>query len=63
MNTHTVKTGDTYKLSYNVGTGMRASVMVHFAALNITGNINKILQAVAHIGPTIRGLAEKVQKL
>ncbi|MGE5632804.1 MAG: protein arginine kinase [Caulobacteraceae bacterium] len=40
----------------NVGTGMRASVMVHLPALNITGNINKILQAVTHIGLTIRGL-------
>lgn len=40
----------------NVGTGMRASVMVHLPALNITGNIGKILQAVTHIGLTIRGL-------
>lgn len=40
----------------NVGTGMRASVMVHLPALNITGNINKILQAVTQIGLTIRGL-------
>ena len=40
----------------NVGTGMRASVMVHLPALNITGNMNKILQTVAHIGLTIRGL-------
>ncbi|MDD4504050.1 MAG: ATP--guanido phosphotransferase, partial [Clostridiaceae bacterium] len=36
----------------NVGTGMRASVMIHLPALNITGNMNKILQAVAHIGLT-----------
>ncbi|HOE57584.1 MAG TPA: protein arginine kinase [Bacillota bacterium] len=40
----------------NVGTGMRASVMMHLPALNITGNMSKILQAVAHIGLTIRGL-------
>ena len=40
----------------NVGTGMRASVMVHLPALSITGNMSKILQAVAHIGLTIRGL-------
>lgn len=40
----------------NVGTGMRASVMVHLPALNITGNMSKILQAVAHIGLTIRGM-------
>jgi len=30
--------------------------MVHLPALNITGNMNKILQTVAHIGLTIRGL-------
>ncbi len=40
----------------NVGTGMRASVMVHLPALNISGNINKLLQAVVHLGLTIRGL-------
>jgi protein arginine kinase len=40
----------------NVGTGMRASVMVHLPALNITGNMNRILQTVAHIGLTIRGM-------
>lgn len=40
----------------NVGTGMRASVMVHLPALNITGNINRILQAVVQLGLTIRGL-------
>jgi protein arginine kinase len=40
----------------NVGTGMRASVMVHLPALNITGSMSKILQAVAHIGLTIRGI-------
>ena len=40
----------------NVGTGVRASVMVHLPALHITGNISKILQAVSQIGLTIRGL-------
>jgi protein arginine kinase len=40
----------------NVGTGLRASVMIHLPALNMTGNINKILQAVTQIGLTIRGL-------
>ncbi|MFZ5353622.1 MAG: protein arginine kinase [Bacillota bacterium] len=40
----------------NVGTGMRASVMAHLPALNITSNINKILHAVTQIGLTIRGL-------
>lgn len=40
----------------NVGTGIRASVMVHLPALNLTGNINRILQAVVQVGLTIRGL-------
>lgn len=40
----------------NVGTGMRASVMIHLPALNLTGNIGKILQTVTQIGLTIRGL-------
>lgn len=40
----------------NVGTGIRASVMIHLPALNISGNMTKILQAIAHIGFTIRGL-------
>ena len=40
----------------NVGTGMRTSVMVHLPALNLTGNIGKILQTVTQIGLTIRGL-------
>lgn len=40
----------------NVGTGMRASTMVHLPALNLTGNISKILQTVTQIGLTIRGL-------
>ncbi len=40
----------------NVGTGMRASAMVHLPALNLTGNIQNILQTVTKIGLTIRGL-------
>lgn len=40
----------------NVGTGMRASVMVHLPALTITGNINKVLQIVNSFGMNIRGL-------
>lgn len=40
----------------NVGTGMRASSMVHLPALNLTGSIGKILQTVTQIGLTIRGL-------
>lgn len=40
----------------NVGTGMKASVMVHLPALTITGNINKVLQIVNSFGMNIRGL-------
>lgn len=40
----------------NVGTGMRASVMVHLPALTITGNINKVLQIVNGFGMNIRGI-------
>lgn len=40
----------------NVGTGIRASVMVHLPGLNISANINKILHAVTQVGLTIRGI-------
>ncbi|WHH58409.1 protein arginine kinase [Petroclostridium sp. X23] len=40
----------------NVGTGMRASVMVHLPALTITGYIHSILSAVNKLGITVRGL-------
>ena len=40
----------------NVGTGLRASVMVHLPALKITGNISKILHIVNNFGMTIRGI-------
>lgn len=40
----------------NVGTGMRASVMVHLPALTTTGNIDKILEVVNNFGMNIRGL-------
>lgn len=40
----------------NVGTAMRASVMVHLPALTMTGNIHKILNAVNSFGMTIRGI-------
>lgn len=39
----------------NVGTGLRASVMVHLPALRLTGNLSKILQIVSSLGMTIRG--------
>ena len=40
----------------NVGTGLRASVMVHLPALKMTGNLGKILQIVNSFGMTIRGV-------
>ena len=40
----------------NVGTGMRASVMVHLPALTATGNINKVLEVVNSFGMNIRGV-------
>lgn len=40
----------------NIGTGMRASVMIHLPALSITGSINGVLNAVAQVGLTIRGM-------
>lgn len=40
----------------NVGTGMRASVMVHLPALTITGNITKVLRAANNFGMNIRGI-------
>jgi len=40
----------------NVGTGLRASVMVHLPALTKTGNIQKILEAINNFGMSIRGV-------
>lgn len=40
----------------NMGTGIRASVMIHLPALSITQNINGILNAVTQVGLTIRGI-------
>ena len=39
----------------NVGTGLRASVIVHLPALKMTGNLGKILKIVNGFGMTIRG--------
>lgn len=55
--------GFSYKKEYgyltacptNVGTGLRASVMVHLPALKITGNLSKVLHIVNNFGMTIRG--------
>ena len=40
----------------NLGTGMRASVMVHLPALTLTGNISNVLKAVNNFGMNIRGV-------
>ncbi|AZK45995.1 protein arginine kinase [Paenibacillus lentus] len=40
----------------NVGTGLRASVMMHLPALVLTQQINRILSAVSQVGLTVRGI-------
>ncbi len=40
----------------NVGTGLRASVMMHLPALALTGTMDRILQAASQIGLAVRGL-------
>ncbi|MGJ4850802.1 ATP--guanido phosphotransferase [Bacillota bacterium Meth-B3] len=40
----------------NVGTGMRASTMLHLPALSATGQIGSIVQAVAKLSMTVRGI-------
>jgi protein arginine kinase len=40
----------------NLGTGMRASVLVHLPALVITREIEKVLRGAIHIGLAVRGL-------
>ncbi len=39
----------------NSGTGLRGSVMLHLPALVFSGQINKILQAIAKLGLNVRG--------
>ncbi|KPU42664.1 putative ATP:guanido phosphotransferase [Oxobacter pfennigii] len=40
----------------NIGTGIRASVMIHLPALSMTKNLNEILNAITQVGLTIRGI-------
>lgn len=40
----------------NVGTAMKASVMIHLPALTMTGNINKILNIINGFGMNIHGI-------
>lgn len=40
----------------NVGTGLRASVLIHLPGLVLTKEINRVLQGLAQVGLTYRGL-------
>ncbi len=40
----------------NVGTGLRASVMLHLPCITMTGHINSIMLAISKLGLTVRGL-------
>ncbi len=40
----------------NMGTGLRASVMVHLPALTMSGNINNIIDSLSQLGMTVRGI-------
>ena len=40
----------------NVGTGMRASVMMHLPGLVLANQVNQVLQAIAKLGLAVRGL-------
>lgn len=39
----------------NVGTGMRASVLIHFPSLVLTKQISKVLQGITQVGLAVRG--------
>ncbi len=40
----------------NVGTGLRASVMVHLPGLVMTNQVSRVLSAISQLGLTVRGL-------
>ncbi len=40
----------------NVGTGMRASVMVHLPALALSNQVQQVLGALTHLGLAVRGI-------
>lgn len=40
----------------NVGTGLRASVMLHLPALAMTNNLERVLNSAANLGIAVRGL-------
>lgn len=47
----------------NVGTGLKASVLVHLPALSQTGNIRKVLNVVNNFGMNIRGVYGEGSKI
>lgn len=40
----------------NLGTGLRASLMLHLPLLELSGEINRVVDAVSKIGLTVRGM-------
>lgn len=50
------KTGYLTSCPTNVGTGMRASVMIHLPALALTNQISRIIPAVNQLGLVVRGI-------
>lgn len=40
----------------NVGTGLRASVMLHLPALAMTGKLQRLIRSIVQLGYTVRGL-------
>ena len=40
----------------NVGTGLRASVMLHLPALSISGRITRLIRSIIQLGYSVRGL-------
>ncbi len=47
----------------NLGTGLKASVMLHLPALRKTNNIKKVLQVISNFGVEIKGISSKDGKL
>ena len=62
------KIGDILEYSYNknfgfltaspinIGTGLKASVIVHLPALTLTGNLSKMLRIVNNLGMSVKGV-------
>ena len=44
------------KSPINIGTGMKASVIVHLPALSLTGNLSKVMRIVNNLGMSVKGL-------